>query len=92
MHLVVCYDVVEDSRRRKLRNGLRSFLEHVQKSVFEGPLNPGRYDDLIRMVTRIIDHDTDTVRIYSMCAGCSQLTDHIGVAEVVALEPEDIIV
>lgn len=91
MHIVVCYDVVEDARRRTLRQGLRGFLEHVQKSVFEGPLDSDRYDALLRLVNRTIDHETDNVRIYFLCRGCSRLTDHVGVAEVVPLEPEDII-
>ncbi len=91
MHLVVCYDVVEDPRRRRLHDGLLGFLDHVQKSVFEGPLAADRYDALLHLVTRTIDHETDNVRIYSLCRGCARITDYIGVTEIVALEPEDII-
>lgn len=92
MHCVLCYDIVDDARRRKLHAGLHGFMEHVQKSVFEGPVPAERYDDLVRLVTGIIDHATDTVRIYHLCRGCVQLTDHIGTAKVVAAEPSDVII
>ena len=91
MHCVLCYDVVDDGRRRKLYHGLRAFLQPVQKSVFEGDLPADRLDALIGLVTSTIDHETDTVRIYHLCRGCAQLTDHVGTARVIPLEPDDVI-
>ena len=91
MHLVLCYDVVSDSRRTKLYTGLHGFLKPVQKSVFEGPLPPARYNDLLKLVHRTINQETDTVRIYHLCRGCVALTDHIGTAEIIEA-PDDIII
>ena len=42
MYLVVCYDVTNDRRRARLLRRLRGYLEHVQKSVFEGEVADGR--------------------------------------------------
>lgn len=91
MYLVLCYDIVQDRRRSRLHRNLKAILEPVQKSVFEGELDPSRYPELLRLVHRTIDHDTDTVRIYHLCAGCRAITDHIGCAHRVAPFEEDII-
>lgn len=80
MILVLCYDVVSNSRRNKLHRRLKAFLRPVQKSVFEGWLHPGRYGELLAVVHEIINHDVDTVRIYHLCRGCAALTDLIGTA------------
>lgn len=92
MHLLVCYDVVEDARRNRLFKGLKGFLRPVQKSVFDGALPPRRYPDLLALVTRHIDHATDTVRIYSLCGGCRNLVDLLGTARPLPEGPEDVVV
>lgn len=90
MHLVLCYDVVSDNARQKLYDKLHGFMKPVQKSVFEGQVPPGRYDELLRVVKRTVNLETDNVRIYHLCRGCVNLTDHIGKTEIIG-EPEDII-
>lgn len=92
MHLLLCYDVVEDKRRTRLHNHLKAWLEPVQKSVFEGRIRTDRLGELTALVERIIDHETDSVRIYSLCAGCRSLTHHIGTASPVEDRRTDIIV
>lgn len=89
MHLVVCYDVVSNSRRRKLRGKLKGMLESVQKSVFEGQLPESRYDDLIARINKCIDRGTDTVRVYRVCGRCRTLSELIGTAHVVPDGPTD---
>lgn len=90
MYLVVCYDVVEDRRRARLLKKLKGFLPHVQKSVFEGPLDDRRLEALRRTIAQIIDRQTDTVRIYQLCGRCRQVTEIVGtgvfVSEVVGDE------
>ena len=92
MHLVVCYDVVSDKRRNKLYARLHGFLRHVQKSVFEGHLPEKRYPKLLSMIRATIDHKTDTVRVYHLCAGCRPLTDLIGTSVTVPHGPTDVVV
>lgn len=92
MHLVVCYDVVEDPRRARLRKGLKGLLRHVQKSVFEGHLPRRRYPELLTLVAREIDHQTDTVRIYNLCGGCRGLIELVGTATAVPHGAEDVVV
>lgn len=92
MYLLLCYDIVNDSRRARLFRNLRGFLEPVQKSVFEGELSSFRYPQLLKLVRENIDFETDTVRIYNLCKGCRNLTELFGTAEELPVEPEDVII
>jgi len=92
VHLVVCYDVVEDKRRDRLRKHLRGYLRHVQKSVFEGPLHARRYAALLDGILSRIDHGVDTVRVYRLCRGCRVGTDLLGTSAPVPSGPEDVVV
>ncbi len=85
MIAVLCYDVVQDSRRGRLQRRLKKHLVPVQKSVFEGSLSGRDLDRVIRLVKGTIDNETDTVRIYLLCDGCRVSTMYLGTAEVVPL-------
>lgn len=89
MYLVVCYDVVNDRRRGRLMRRLREYLRHVQKSVFEGPLDDERLIDLRSMIVDEIDPVTDTVRIYHLCARCQSATELLGTSTFVESEETD---
>ena len=80
MYLLLCYDVVTSSRRGKLRRRLEGWLQPVQKSVFEGEIESRRLPELLSMVRGVMDHETDTVRIYLLCGGCRRSTLLLGVA------------
>ena len=92
MQVVVCYDVVKDSRRARLLRKLKGFLPHVQKSVFEGPLTDRRLEELREMVLEVIDPTEDTVRIYHQCARCVPSTEVLGTGVYVETEERDEIV
>lgn len=90
-YLVVTYDVPSDRRRTRLAKLLQGFLEHVQKSVFEGPLDDGRAERLRRAVERAIERDEDSIRIYTLCRHCRAATEVVGLGRIVEEDPEDII-
>lgn len=92
LHVVVCYDVVSDARRARLCDGLKGYLQHVQKSVFEGRLSNRDYVRMLSWVGGTIDHTEDNVRVYRLCSGCRGETEHIGKAFPVSTQPEDIII
>jgi CRISPR-associated protein Cas2 len=89
MYLVVCYDVVNDRRRSRLMRRLREQLRHVQKSVFEGPLDEPRLVALRAMILDEIDPATDTVRIYDLCSRCQPATELLGTSVYVESEETD---
>ena len=92
MFLLVCYDIVDDRRRTRLFKKMKAFLPRVQKSVFEGPLSETRYYSLIDIIKKEIDHSTDTVRIYQLCARCIYTIDVIGTGSWIDPDPGDVII
>lgn len=78
MQVLVCYDIKTDSRRAKLMKYLKNFLEHVQKSVFEGPLDGKRFQRMVDGIPAKIDMEEDAVRVYRFCKRCEPLTQVIG--------------
>jgi CRISPR-associated protein Cas2 len=80
MHVVLCYDVAKNRRRARLFRRLKRYLAPVQKSVFEGRLDPTKLDRLLGLVQREIDMETDTVRIYLLCGGCRSSSLLVGTA------------
>jgi len=82
MFHLVSYDIPDDRRRTKLAKVLKDFGDRVQYSVFECILDK---DLLARMTARIngvIAEEEDSVRIYSLCAGCEKGVTVIGQGEV----------
>ena len=38
MYVIIAYDISDDNKRNEIREFLRKYLYHVQKSVFEGKI------------------------------------------------------
>ncbi|MGH9482456.1 MAG: CRISPR-associated endonuclease Cas2 [Terriglobales bacterium] len=58
---LVCYDVCDEKRLRKVYQTMRGFGDHLQFSIFECQLTPS---DLVRCreeLRRVIHHDQDQV-------------------------------
>jgi CRISPR-associated protein Cas2 len=92
VYLLLCYDVVENRRRTRLHKRLLGFLRPVQWSVFEGHLPERRYADLLHMVQREIDPETDSVRICRLCVSCCEGTTHLGTSFAVPDPSEPVVV
>lgn len=92
VQFVVVYDVVNDRRRVRLARTLKGYLEHVQKSVFEGPLEERRIEQLQRAVSRIVRRDVDSVRYYSLCRRCREATEIVGTGVRVEEDTDDIVI
>ncbi|MCC6625261.1 MAG: CRISPR-associated endonuclease Cas2 [Deltaproteobacteria bacterium] len=92
LHVVVCYDVTSDARRARLCDGLKSYLEHVQYSVFEGRVGARDYAAVVRLVDDTIDPGEDDVRIYRLCPRCRGTLELFGQAGHVATEAEDVVI
>ncbi len=77
MFIVVCYDVSDDKRRRKLHQKLKNFGEPVQYSVFECLLNDGQFQRLKQIIAHLVDPQEDKVRYYNLCHACQKLIELI---------------
>ena len=58
---LVCYDIADDKRLRKVFKTCSNFGDHLQFSVFECDLNPSEKVELESALTEIINHDEDQV-------------------------------
>lgn len=65
MYAIIVYDVGVE-RVTKICNFLRCFLSWVQNSVFEGELTESQLMRIKEGIKRIIDKNSDSVRIYTM--------------------------
>lgn len=58
---IVCYDICDDKRLRRVFNILRSYGDHLQYSVFECRLTRADLARLRSQLTRVILHGEDQV-------------------------------
>ncbi|WP_448872434.1 CRISPR-associated endonuclease Cas2 [Desulfobulbus propionicus] len=64
---VVCFDVCDPLRLRKVADELENFGVRVQRSLFECHLNVIQYGRLKDRVAALIDERYDHVRYYPLC-------------------------
>ena len=81
MDILVCYDVNTEERegRRRLRhvaNTCKSYGQRVQKSIFECRVNEMQYQAFCAKLSKIIDKNTDSLRLYRLR---SPREDHLDV-------------
>lgn len=60
---LVCYDVCDDKRLRKVYKTMRGFGDHLQLSVFRCELSPRERVEMLAALNPLIDHDQDQVLI-----------------------------
>lgn len=58
---LVCYDITDDKRLRRVFKTCYNFGDHLQYSVFECDLNPAEKIQLETALRQIINHDQDQV-------------------------------
>lgn len=63
---IVCYDIANDKRLRKVFKTCVNFGDHLQFSVFECDLSPSEKIELETELSEIIKHDEDQVIFVSL--------------------------
>ncbi|MGH8477116.1 MAG: CRISPR-associated endonuclease Cas2 [Methylococcales bacterium] len=64
---VVCYDIRDPRRLRRVANEMENFGLRVQKSVFECHLEDKDLQKLKQQIARWIEVGEDQVRFYPLC-------------------------
>ncbi len=90
MFVLVSYDIVDDKKRLQIAKLMKNYGERVQKSVFECRLDDRRFLKLKLEIEKIIDWEEDSVRFYTLCAGCVKNINISGIGFV--REEDDIVV
>ena len=91
MFYAISYDIPDDKRRLKIAKTLKDYGERVHLSVFEARIETDQLKRLKERIGRIINQEEDSVRIYSLCAACSEKIEIIGAGKVVQ-DPDVIII
>lgn len=68
---MICYDIADDRRRRRIDAILRGHGERVQESVFECYLNDTDRHRLRQSLVAEIDAAEDNLRWYPLCRWCA---------------------
>ncbi|HNQ87693.1 MAG TPA: CRISPR-associated endonuclease Cas2 [Verrucomicrobiota bacterium] len=63
---LVCYDIANDKRLRRVFKACKSFGDHLQFSVFECDLNPAERVEMEETLGQIIKHDEDQVMFVTL--------------------------
>lgn len=63
---LVCYDIADDKRLRKVFKACRDFGEHLQFSIFECDLNPVELVEMEKKLGDLINHREDQVLFVSL--------------------------
>jgi CRISPR-associated protein Cas2 len=64
---LICFDVHDDKRLRKVSNQLENFGSRVQRSVFECHLEAAQLQELQQRLADLVDPAADQVRYYPLC-------------------------
>ena len=78
MIILLTYDISDDRLRRSLHKQLKEYGLPTQKSVFECDVDGLGLRRIRHLCASTIDLETDSVRIYPVCASCSQRTKMSG--------------
>lgn len=69
--VLIIYDIVDNKSRLRMVKCLESYGIRVQKSAFEAYLNKKKYEQLTHEASKIINKETDSLRIYLLANNTS---------------------
>lgn len=78
--ILVIYDISKTKKRNKMVAFLESYILRVQKSAFEGVVTQKQYNDICLYAHKLINKQTDSLRIYLLSS-----TSHVktwGIGEI----------
>lgn len=67
MRYLICYDIADDRRRRKVVRLLEEFGVRLHESAFWAHLSPGQHNRLNRRVRPLLNEKLDKLTIYPVC-------------------------
>ncbi|WP_022853921.1 CRISPR-associated endonuclease Cas2 [Thermodesulfatator atlanticus] len=77
-HYLICYDIADDKRLRKVAKIMEDYGVRVLYSVFECFLTPVQLESLRRSVEPLLDPLEDSIRYYVICERCESKIEHLG--------------
>ena len=80
---IICYDIHDKTRLRRVHKAVRDFGISVQLSVFKAELDQKKLDQLIAILKPLIKPNVDNVNFYplnpkdTICLGVAPLSDTV---------------
>ena len=71
-HVLVAYDISDDRIRQTVADKLENVPPQAQWSLFEGQIPPRILDRVVKEIASLLNPETDSVRIYRLCAACTR--------------------
>ena len=91
MEILAMYDISDPKRLRKVEKTMNYFGVRVQKSVFECSLKDSLIREMKEAVTKIINQEEDSFRIYPLLAQSRDKQIIIGKGEIPPFPPQFIV-
>ena len=82
MLYLVCYDIADEYRLRKVAQVMVRYGERVQKSVFECHLTEPLLRAMLQRVQKQMEPTQDSLRVYPLCAACGKRRQAHGISTV----------
>ena len=92
MRYVICYDIADGKRRRKVAECLEGYGDRVQESIFEAVLGRPLFERCIEELAAIMDNREDRVAAYRIYANCESARRYLGVKPDEDIGREDVFV
>jgi CRISPR-associated protein Cas2 len=70
MNYLICYDIEDNKRRKKISDLLEGYGSRVNYSVFEFYLSKKELNEIIKEAEKILDKKNDSFRVYRVCENC----------------------
>ncbi|MBD3374431.1 CRISPR-associated endonuclease Cas2 [candidate division KSB1 bacterium] len=82
MLVLISYDIEDDTVRTRLAKDLKDFGPRVQYSVFEADITQNELEKLIQVLNNVELGQTDSIRLYKICAFCFKNIEIWGHGEI----------
>jgi CRISPR-associated protein Cas2 len=92
MFYLICYDIVNNSRRTRVCKLLEAYGLRVQKSVFECVLDEKQYEQLSKRLLYLLNKRQDQIRFYPLSAHCRCKVSVLGIQPQIVVDDPAFIV
>lgn len=89
---MVCYDITDAKRLRKVSKVLMNYGIRIQKSFFQCEISKDSIKKIIKELLNVIDTSKDRLSVYPLCDSC--LRNNViadGTGEVIKIETFEIL-
>lgn len=91
MLYLICYDIAQPKRLRKVAKILEDYGLRVQKSFFQCEMKEERMNKMLESVKNIIERRRDSFFVYPICNECSQKTLQDGSGDMIKINSFEIL-